>query len=178
MTAKKDQNPFGMVLTRIWEMLLRHPSIAADVRPQNRIRFDDETNRDPFKAQVQAGDLPELSVTVDTATVNLHNTSSSSMITRQYAVMVATGDSRYSELLSKIEWALFVATLGWRTQLTSLRWRDKAFVKRANLVNVTAGLSDPKLNRNIAGWSAKWVVEVEMHFETADLTQEMTDGST
>ena len=171
------QNPFGMVHTTLWEMLLRHPSFVADVKERNRIRFDSKTDRDPIKSQIQAGDLPEVCIVADTLTANLHSTSNTSMITRQYAVMIATGDYRYSEFLARVEWEVFVALLDWRKRLTALKWNDKGFVKRANLLSGGAGLSDPKLNRNIVGWSATWRVEVEMHFATIDLTAELEQSA-
>lgn len=165
--------PFTMVLSAIWELLLDHPCFFRDVREGNRIRFDSQKDRDPLKSTIGAADLPEVSVVSQTVSANIQNTSSSSMCIRRYSILVSTGDYRYSEILGVIEWYIFVAMVGWQTRLTRLKWQDKAFCKRLNVVSATTGLSDPAQNRNIVGWSAVWQIEVEMHFATADLLAEL-----
>lgn len=166
--------PFDMVYTELWNMALSHHGFVRDVKEKNRIRFDDPANRDPLKDPVMAADLPEVQLAAATGTLNLQNTSSSSMITRQYTWYIASGDYRYTQFMSAVEWYLFCAMIGWKTRLVALKWKEKPFVKRANVVSTLAGMSDPQRNRNIVGWSAAWTVEVEMHFQTSDLLGELS----
>lgn len=170
-------SPFDMVYTELWNMALSHGGFVRDVLDKNRIRFDDPANRDPLKNPVQAADLPEVQLAAATGSVNLQNTSSSSMITRQYTWFIASGDYRYTQFMSAVEWYLFCAMTGWKSRLTALKWKNEAFVKRANVVSTLAGMSDPQRNRNIVGWSAAWTVEVEMHFKTSDLLDELRNTS-
>lgn len=168
-------NPFNMVLSALWAMLLAHPAFARDVKQGNRIRFDNPANRDPLKGAVQASDLPEVCIGMTSGNANIMETSSTSRCTRVYTIMVSTGDYRYTDALSlgNIEWYVFAALCGWKKTLGSLLWKDKNFVKRANVVGINLGLSDPEKNRNIKGWSAVWSVEVEMHLQTEDLLDKL-----
>jgi len=175
MTAT-NTNPFNMVLTALWEMLLAHPRIVRDVKEQNRIRFDLANNRDPFKPAIQASDLPEICIASLAASANIMETSSTSRCNRTYSIMLSTGDFRYTEICGQVEWHIWVAMCGWKRTLGGLQWNGQNFVKRANVTNVSTGMSDPEKNRNIRGWSSVWSVEVEMHFATAGLLAELSGG--
>ena len=166
-------NPFTMVFSELWQMLLEHPQFVRDVREGNRIRFDKTGNRDPLKDHVQAADVPEVCLVASTGSANLMGTSSSSSCVRQYSSLVSTGDYRYTEYLGVVEWYIFCALTGWKGRLAALKWKDQNFVKRLNVVSTMAGMSDPERNRNIAGWSAVWTIEVEMHFNTSGLQGEL-----
>lgn len=167
-------NPFSMVITELWNMLLAHPCFVRDVKEANRIRFDIANNRDPLKATVMVADLPEVSIVTLSGTGNLMSNSSASQIVRQFSVLISTGDYRYSEFLAPMEWIVFCAMTGWKNRLTALTWHDRKFVTRANMTSIASGLSDPEKNRNVKGWSAVWNVEVEMHFMTSDLLAELS----
>lgn len=173
MPSSPEITPFTMVYTALWEMLLDHPRFARDVKEGNRIRFDMSSNRDPVKGTIADGDLPEVAITAQTVSANLQSTSHTSSCTRRYAILASTGDYRYTERLALVEWYIFVAMMGWQTRLSALTWKDRTFCKRLNLTSAASGLSDPQQNRNIVGWSAQWQVEIEMHFVTADLLQEL-----
>jgi len=168
-----NENPFNMVLQALWAMLLAHPAFVRDVKENNRIRFDDPSNRDPLKDAVQAGDLPEVAIGTTAATANIMETSSTSMCKRTYTIMVSSGDLRYTEILGRVEWYIWCAMAGWKKSVASLQWRKKTFVKVVNVASVASGLSDAERNRNIKGWSAVWSITVEMHFDTADLLTEL-----
>lgn len=168
-----DVNPFTMVFDALWAMLEAHPRFVRDVNDRNRIKFNVSNDRDPLKEVVQVADLPEVCLKAATTTANVMETSSSSKCVNQYQIMVSTGDFRYTAFLAIVEWYIFVAMCGWKTRLASLRWKNKSFVKRVNVINAIQGLSDPKANRNIEGWSCVWQIEVEMHFETQNLLDEL-----
>ena len=167
-------NPFSLVYDALWGLAMRHRDLAARVKPGNRISFGDFVVPDPLKPKIAPADLPELVLTVRNMSAVLHNTSSTSMCTRNYAWMISSGDYRYNQVLSGLEWALFVAMSGWRTTITGLRWKDKSFCKRVVLSGGPTGLSNAELNRDIHGWSAIWAIDVEMHFDQADLDAEIT----
>lgn len=175
MSHQTEDNPFNMVFRELWNMLTAHPRFERDIREGNRIRFDSHSNRDPIKKEVQDADLPEVTLFAETISANLHNTSSTSKVTRVYTIMIATGDARYTERLGPVEWYVFTAMTGWQERLTTLLWENKSFVKRVNIPSAAAGVMNQVLNRNISGWSAVWRVEVEMHFDTDDLRAEFLE---
>lgn len=152
---------------------MRSRELATSVRENNRIRFDSLTNRDPMKDKILPADLPEMVLVVRNMNTNYHNTSSSSMCSREYAWQMSCGDYRYAQLLAPLEWELFCAMSGYAKTLFGLKWRGQNFVKRMTGPNGATGLSDTGNNRNIVGWSAVWAVTVEMHFEQALLDTEI-----
>lgn len=166
-------NPFTLVYDALWRLVQQNPAFTESVPEGNRIRYDNPFDRSPVKKNVGAADLPELVLVADTLSANIHATSSSSKVVRQYKWMMATGDFRYSEFLAQLEWQVFTAMCDWQSTLAALCWREKTFVKRADLLSGAAGVSDLNLNRGIAGWSAIWRVELEMHFQTSDLYREL-----
>lgn len=173
MSTTTQINPFNMVLTAIWDMLLAHPRFVRDVKEKNRIRFDLKGNRDPLKSTIQVADLPEVCVASLAASANIMETSSTSKCNRTYSIMISSGDYRYTEICGEVEWQVWCAMVGWKRTLGGLLWKDQNFVKRANVTNVATGLSDSEKNRNIRGWSSVWSIEVEMHFRTLDLLDEL-----
>ena len=169
-------NPFDMVYDALWQMLLSHPVFERDVKTGNRVRYDIKTDRDPMKDTIAAGDLPEVVLASDTVSGNLMQTSSTSMVTKRFSVLVSTGDFR-APILTSVEWCIFTALTGWPERLGALTWKQQRFVKRVQLVSAQSGLSDAAANRNIKGWAAKWVAEVEMHFSTLSLREELNLNS-
>jgi len=176
-TPPNSINPFIMVHTELWNMLLAHPGFVRDVKEGNRIRFDSDTNRDPLKNVVQVADTPSVMIVGNTVSFNLMETSSTSLVKRQYAVMIATGDMR-NNILAVVEWEVFCALLSWKTRLSALQWKKKAFAKVMRAVSGASRLDDLKQNMNLKGWSAVWQVEVEMHFVTSDLEAELVPDAT
>lgn len=168
-------DPFTLVYSALWDMLEANAEFADMVKVGNRIRFDIE-KRGVLKPDVSTADLPEVILTTFGGSLNLIDTSSSSKVTRFYQIVISTGDLRLAEYLNPLEWAIFRAMVGWRTTLGALRWKDKSFVKRANVTTGSEGESDPERNRGIKGWSALWTIEVEMHFATADLAGDAFDS--
>lgn len=163
-----ENDPFSQVFSALWAMVEGCQAFTDLVPVGNRIRYD-QNSRDPIKAVVQAADMPEVILVSDGLTANLHATSSTSMCIRRYTWLITTGDLRINEFCNPVEFAVFRAMLRWKEVLCELTYKGQPFVKRANVVSVTSGTSDPKQNRNLLGWSALWSVEVEMHFNTSDL---------
>ena len=169
-----NDNPLTLTYTALWTMIEAYPNLDDLVRIGNRIRFDSETDRSPQKNRVQAADLPELTLITNGGTPNLCETSSSSKFIRRYSWWISTGDNRLNEKLYQVEWAVLVAMTNWKQVLTALQWKGKSFVKRTAVTDISEGMSNPQLNRNIKGWSSLWTCEVEMHFKTSDLLDELT----
>lgn len=163
-----ESDPFSMTFAALWELAESSPRLGQIVRMGNRIKLSD---RDAFKPQVQSADLPELILVSEGLSGNLHETSSTSRFTRNYAWLISTGDMRLTHLLYPVEWALVTAMLRWKETLSRLVWRGDQFVKRAQITTVDEGVSDQDRNRGIAGWSSVWRVEVEMHFTTRTISE-------
>jgi hypothetical protein len=163
-------NPFDQVFSALWTLAEASRPLKELVKVGNRIKFNQDDSRDPLKQQVADADLSELILTSEGITaINMHATSCSSMIARQYSWMITTGDYRISYRLNPLEWALYCAMTDWKSVLGSLKWNDYDFVKDMNFVSASEGLSDATRNRGIKGWSALWSCNVKMHFKTADL---------
>lgn len=173
MPDMPNPNPFSIVFTALWDLLLSHPAFSRDVANGNLIRFDSTTDRNPKKETLSTADLPQVTLIGETLTANLQNTSSTSMTTRRYSWLVQTGDYRYTEFLARVEWYIFAAMTNWKTRLAALQWKDQAFVKRVNIIQAMSGLNQAQDRQNMAGWAAVWTLEVEMHFRTQDLLDEL-----
>lgn len=165
-------NPFTLVFDALWEMPLTHPLFVSMVKEGNRIRFN-TPSRDPLKQTVAGADLPEVILTSEGLSAALYNTSSTTKCVRKYSWLISCGDLQINEVLFQVEWAIFVSMLSWKEKLAALTWHDEHFVKRADVTSVTNGQSNAEANRGIRGWSALWQCEVEMHFKTSLLKNEL-----
>ncbi len=162
-------NPFTAMYTALWDLAAASEYLSSLIRLKNRIRFDYAGQSSPIKDVVSNADLPELMLVATSGTPSLRNTSSSSMITRNYEWILSTGDMSVSNKLLDVEWAIFCAMVDWPDVVTALQWNGSRFVKRCAFTDLTVGQSDPERNRGIEGWSSVWALEVEMHFKTSDL---------
>lgn len=158
--------PFDLVYNALWEMVRSHCLADDLIKPGNCIDF---STADPMKGRISAADLPELILVQDTQTINLHSTSSTTTLVKEYSWLVSTGDYRIADKLHKVEWLLTLANLNWKSVLPALEWQGKRFVTLLEIVNCKSGIADPQQNRNIAGWSAVWAIRVRMDFRTLDL---------
>lgn len=164
-----DLDPFTQVFNKLWDLAEASPTLSDMVRPGNRIKYNQQAQRDPIKENVQAADLPELVLAIDSGTGNLHSTSCSSKIVRQYVWMITSGDYRVNFTILPVEWALICSMNDWVHDLGELTWNNDHFVKRLDVVGLASGLSNPDQNRNIRGWSSLVRIEVEMHFSSAKM---------
>jgi hypothetical protein len=160
-----EKDPFTQVYEGLWAAVDAVPDINTIVRPGNRINF---TKPDLTKREIATADLPELQLVLEGAVYGLHTTSSGSKVVKRYTWIISTGSFLSSDVLS-LQWMLTRAMCSWKQYLGSLTWSSQHFVKRFDLVDETAGISNPEYNRGIKGWSAVMRCEVEMHFGTASL---------
>lgn len=162
-------DPFTTVWRSIWDYAVGWDGLQQYIKKGNFVSFADNI-KFPLKQVVQDGDLPELILIPAGFASNLHNTSSSQMITRNYQWAISTGDLRIWNTMP-IQFELLRAMTAWKLQLNgnNITWRDKSFVKRMNITAATEGQSDAERNRGIKGWSALVNLEVEMHFSISDM---------
>lgn len=87
------QDPFTQTYTRILAVLQADPVVKALVRSGNWIKFND-TNVQPFKRNIQSGDMPEILIEPVTGMDEQAQDSISARMTVMWSIKVATGDSR------------------------------------------------------------------------------------
>jgi hypothetical protein len=163
-------DPFSQVFTGLWQLVEEHAGLSQLVRIGNRIKLDHPRDRDPYKSAVQVADLPELLLVPEgIASMTYYTSSCHSRVLRRYAWMYSTGDLRVNHLLNPVTWELVCAMSRAPDVLPALKWRDKNFVKRLDVLDSAEGVVDPERNRNIRGWSSVFRLEVEMFFENEDL---------
>lgn len=163
-------NPFQQVQDGLWQLVEGHHEVDAIVRKGNRIKFD---TRDPMKDAIAAADVPELILVPTDGVANLGQTSSSSMVEKQYQWMITTGEMA-TESVNALEWFIFTTHTNWSTVMGALTYDGQSFVKRVALSSSRTGFQDRDRNRGVKGWSSLWTVHVEMHFKTSSLRAELS----
>jgi len=160
-------DPLSIVFKSLWNCAEASEHVTELVRLKNRIRLDQ--NNDPIKRTVTDADLPELTLLTDGGNVGLQVTSSGTKITKNFAWMIATGQTLVCERILPVEFALVRAMKNWPEHVAQETWNGKRFVNVVRMNDITEGESDPERNRGIKGWSALMNIEVEMTFQTGDL---------
>jgi len=150
--------PFDLVYTAMFDSIVENTD--HHVRQGNYIRLDTD-KRDVMKPRVQVADLPEIILAPVGGSANLHASSNTVSVIKQWAWMISTGDYRIG-ILHQVEWEILEAMT--KCNLYALTYKNMPFVKRVDITDMATGASDPERNRNITGWSSLWTVEVEMHF--------------
>lgn len=165
MTARN--NPFQLVYNTLWSMLEEDERFDV-VKPGNRIKFNGN-DREPQKTNTTTSDYPEVMLVSEGVTGNLCNSSSTSMLIRNYSWVVSSGDYRFDEIFP-VEWAIYAGMLAWRYRLAPLLWEGEPFVTQANVRDSNFDQVDRQRRRGIQGWVAVWTIFVEMHFNTQNIT--------
>ncbi len=160
-------NPLTQVSDALWTMLEANSGFADLVKAGNRIKYN---NRAPEKAASQAGDYPRVRIREHIGECNLHRTSNSVSLSKQYHVQIATGEQAFDSL-HDVEWEVLRAFADWEPTLEALEWDEdeSKFVKRCDLLTSQAALDDTSENKRIRGWSTVWIGEVEMWFQNLTL---------
>lgn len=174
MTSTLLENPLDLVFSKLWDVVERYPNIDILVKPANRVKFDDLSNRSPRKPQTQDADFPLLGLMQTTLTGNLVSSSSSSEIIALYSWFISTGDQRLNFRLNPIKWVLYTTLLTACAELTQLEFEGNKFVKETKLVSATDSLEVTGENEfagiNIEGWANTLTLSVKMIFKRADIT--------
>ena len=164
-------DPFSQVFSGIWQLLLNNTNLTNQVLAGNRIRLD-QAPRNPTKEIIRTADVPELVLVPTGGVSNLHATSSTTTIQRNYDILLSTGDLRVNEALFPVQWEIVVALLEWKLTLGGLAWNGYAgYLSDLNLVNSLEIATDDENNRNLAGWSTVLTIETYMNFPTQLLRQ-------
>ena len=165
-----SDNPFRLVYTALWEMLENSPTfIAAVPGTGNRIR-QDSTAYMYGKDALSDADLPQVRLALAGHKPHLEATSNDSFLDTFWEIEVATGDMRFASVLD-VNWAIYIAMLGWQDDLMSLTWQSKTFVHLCRPLLVEEAIGEKQLSPGNRGWTARWRGEVRMHFTTADLAE-------
>jgi len=168
-----EADPLSKVYTALWELLLSRESIRKRFKLGNRVRLDNPDDRSPEKVTVLSADLPEIRITPVAIIPHLHRTSSSSSLTKRFAVQVSTGERQVTHELLPSQWEVYCAMGKWLQVLTSLTWRGNKFVKMTRLADVADSLFRGEDHGHITGWATVWMCDVEMWFSTPDILAEV-----
>lgn len=163
-------NPFSLTYNKLWELFEGDPHFSEMFPVGNRVNYGVGDNREPMKALITTADVPEVALIQDGINANLMQTSSSSMVTCLYSLVINTGDFRVNTFTNKINWIVLTNLVHWKTLLTSLQWKEQAFIKNVRVRDIAIGQSPQLRARGINGWSTVWGCEIEMHFRTTDIT--------
>lgn len=171
------RNPFQLVYDELFSIVAKDPRVQALVRPKNAIAYNQPAGNNPTREVLNPADTPEITLVSSGASFNLHNTSTTCMVTRRYQWMIATGSYNLSKDLYALEWGAFCAMVEWRSRLTVLTWPEGVtadyahFVKVLRAADLNEGIANSGLDRGAAGFSALWAVDIDMYFRTQDLRQ-------
>lgn len=142
-----------------------YDDIVAAFKAECKGRFrlvDWNTSRNPQVDKPSAADLPEIQIRPVSGTVTLGARSCSTVVSRQIAVTLTTGDFILGKHLFPIEW-LIVGIL-YRLQYSIVS-------ENLRIDNVTTGITDPgaQANRGVTGWASQWNISVDLAFGASSL---------
>jgi hypothetical protein len=160
-------DPFSLTYNALWDLAEASAPLTALVKPGNRVKTNSLTVRDYAKPSILASDLPELLLsTMGSNETNMYYNSCTTKVQRTYTWILSTGDFRTNYLLYPVQFALLCAMADWQAALSALEWNNVRFIKLAQLVSLSEGISNPETNRGIQGWSSLWGCSVEMYLPT------------
>ena len=157
-TPFSQVDPWTQVHDRIWAILEADPDFAAAVRPANRIKLTENDGANPFKENVQAGDLPECVVEPTTSTDEPAKTSMSASVTQAWSVKVATNDLRWHKAAGPMRWILLKAFAAAGDNL------GLDFVVKTRINSSLSNTYDPIENRGTQGWTVLLTLTTVMEF--------------
>lgn len=168
-----SDSPFTQVHAALWDMLLDRADFAAAIRAGNRDKLTDQDVPRPEKSALQRADLPDVRIVPGkTKYPATDATSGSSEITRQWVIQITTGDE-ISDTLDEIDWMVYRAHRDWRTRLTILvaKTGGDPFVRTSVMLDAETRLEDQDAPHGKGGWVTYWIIEVEMQFQPAFLSE-------
>ena len=171
-------NPFLKTYDAVYNMLFGGTGneLAAMVSVGNRINFGSpsELNRDPVKIRPVTADLPEVRLIDEGGALNLHANSSSLSYTQSLSLVIQSGDWRYGNFCSALNWYTVVNMSKWRTELIGiggLTWNGASIIKNIRMGVVSQiGESNPERPNSINGWSTVWRMQIDMQIPNAAIT--------
>lgn len=159
--------PFELLYTQMVADLRAMPEIAELVKARNLIAF--ENRNSPEKAQIQSADVPELVLYMSNVRGNLHESSSTVRLVTTWSYIISSGTFD-SSVIGQLMLGMLRGLVKWKETLHPLEWSTRRFVQDVRLVTSDVGLSNPKANRNITGWSTMAQAEIEISLLITDVT--------
>jgi hypothetical protein len=172
-------NPLWDVHNKLWALLEDTSNIASlksagkhfddlvSDSPGQRIKFTSATERNPMEAVESSADMPKVAILHATTKPREWPASGSDAWGIQWEVLVRTGDQRFDSVFD-LEWAIYRQLTNWRSGThnlkTSITWNGTNPVKLCDLLSTEASLFDERQNKNMRGWSAKWVGHTDLWF--------------
>ena len=168
--APEGDNPFTLVYNSIWNLLLARPNFVQHIKHGNRISFVGQNPNAQFTKEFNklSADFPEVQITVEGATPAPNDTSSSSKLSRTYAIMLHTDGATLDPFVFPVEWEIFQALAAWRFTVSALEYKGERFVKNVAPLPVTNAYSLDAA-QNVRGWVAVWRARVDMYFSNVNL---------
>lgn len=164
-----DTDPFTLVYNALWEAVDSSTILTELVRQGNKIKFIKElADHDPRKVSGLSGQAPELMLIPDSFDTNFDSTNTGTGIQKIYNFVIRTTDRLLNKSLFPVEWALYLALINGRKEISKVTYKQKTFVTNVRILQAEAKL--PEQNSSIAGWRCVWVVEVSMEFDKNVLT--------
>ncbi len=161
-----ETDPLTQIHNATWEVLEVSDLFTEMVKPQNRVKLnDDKRAADPFRQVIREGDLPEVRVIPVACEINTHKSSNSLMVLYRWEVQVSTGDKRMTPMMFPLSWAILRALYNWSTKLTPLTWKGQTFVVKAEPTEIVIGVTDEDLARGVPGWTGVWSGLTECWFK-------------
>ena len=177
-------NPLYDVHDKLWALLEDTDNIASlkeagkhftDLvkdSPVTRIKFTSDTNTNPMADVESTADMPKVAILHGRTTPKEWAGSNADVWGIQWEVLVRTGDQRFTNIFD-LEWAILRQLMNWRSGThnlkTSITWNGANPVKLCDILSTEASLFDERQNKNMRGWSAKWVGHTDLWFSHAAL---------
>lgn len=168
-------NPFLKVYDGVYDLLFNSggsANLLADIiKVGNRVHFGTlkEHDRTQSKPSVVSADHPELWLYDEGATINPHFDSSSMEAMQNISLQCSTGDYRYGNYVSVINWYMMANMIQWRTALGALRWNSRPFVKNLKSIPIQIGETNTERNNALAGWTTIWRMQIQLVINTVDV---------
>ena len=167
-----QSNPFLKTYDAVYDLLFGgvNNELASIIKVGNRVTYGSlNTNRDSLKDSIQAADTPELILQDEGGIFNPHANSSGCSYTQSFGIYVSTGDYRYGQIASLINWYLACNVAKWGTTLGALTWKDVHYVKGIQTIHDQLVEINPERNRNIKGWNCVWRIQLELRIPNVNL---------
>jgi len=166
-------NPLREIDTALWNLLIADPDFAALVPKGNRIKYEDERDRNkpqPEKENIAPADTPEVRIIPLGYRANLFADSAQSQITAKWAIQIATGRQKTKHLYDVI-WSIIRAMSRWDETMANLEWMGTTYVKSCRALESQSTLDDRRANRGLRGWSTVWMGETDCWFTRSSLSE-------
>lgn len=160
-------NPFWQVHNSIWTCLEASTAFTTLVADRRRIK---DTEGDWVPDTLTTADGPSVRVVDMGDQTHIERTSNGSSIVMRFAIQVSTTSQKY-ESICDTRFAIIRAMTRWSTYVGAVTWSGTNPVRDFRFVESDTRDNNNELNRGNRSWATVLLCEVEMWFETEDLTE-------